>query len=125
MKFKLIFLLFFICNFSFGQSLSEKNKDIPPNILSTFKYQSNKHQTPKLKFTLITASNKNAGQIIEDTDISEILTAIESAKIVKYNIRIRWRMKNQDRLYGGAETMNSAIKGTGKVLFYVGYRKKF
>ena len=125
MKFKFIFLLFFICVISFGQPLAEKKVNISSKTLSTFKYCSNKHQTPSLKFTIITASNKNAGQIIEETDASKMFTAIESGKIVKYNMRVRWRLKNQDRLYGGAETMNSAVKGTGKIFYYIGYRRKF
>lgn len=111
---KKIFLFLFCLSF-----FSLNAQEINEKMLKTFQYH-NYHKSQYFKATFKSSINRAMVQkLFSEGDIND---DIQVSQIAKYNLRVRWKFKNQNRLYLGTETMN---RGYGKNTFYIGLRKPF
>jgi hypothetical protein len=104
---------------------SQINKDtssykLSPVTLESFRYNAPKHKSPKFKVTLRTAFNR---EVIGDKNLSEILEEVEFFQFAKYNLRARWKLKNKNKVFIGAQTLGFTT-GLSNV-YYIGFKKYF
>ncbi len=83
-------------------------------MMNTLVYHTPHHESPKLKFTFKSAINKSSIQKIEGDD------GLQLSQVANYNMRLRWKFNNQNRVYIGMETMTIPYN-----IFYIGFRKQF
>lgn len=89
-------------------------------------YHVPKHKSPKFKLTCRTAFNRDVfDQALEDGDLTEIFDDVEFSQFLKYNVRARWKFKNRNKIFIGAETMGYAGTGIPKNAYYIGFKKYF
>jgi hypothetical protein len=123
------FLVLFLMTwslFAFPQRLTDTNNyRISEKTIQSLKYHIPLHKSPRLKFTCRTAFNKEVlTQALDDYDLSEIFDEVQFSQFVKYNLRVRWKFKNKNKIFIGAETMSSAAPGFINS-YYIGFRKFF
>jgi hypothetical protein len=115
----LLLLCLFASSFVFSQS---ENKDVLTHrTMASMVYHAPHHESPLFRVTIRTSAvNSKVLQTL--TMQPEVFDGMQMAAIAKYNIRLRWRFGNNNRLYVGTETMSA---GYGKNSYYIGFRKMF
>lgn len=126
---KVVFVLFLIF-FSFslsGQEINTICKNKKPDSLNYdfvckyLKYHAPAHISPRFKVTLKTAFDKKTiSELIDGNRGEDMLDGFQLDQIIKYNLRIRWKLTSGMRLFCGTNTL-----GTGFKAFYIGYRSYF
>lgn len=125
---KIIIIFLFLLNINlFSQKIikAEKN-EISQKTIDSFCYHVHYKKSSKIKVTLRTAFNKDIlVQAMDDAKMSEIFDDVEFSQFFQYNVRCRFRFKNRNKFFIGAETMGAVSPGVGKDAFYFGFKKYF
>jgi hypothetical protein len=114
----ILFLYFTIyCN---AQLNKNPHQQITRRSLDSFVYHVPLHHSPKFKMTFKSSLNRSLfKEIINDP---ELIDEVLISQLVRYNIRFRCRLKTQNRIFIGFESMASSnITGT----IYTGFRRYF
>jgi hypothetical protein len=121
-----IFILFSTTAFS------QLNRDtvsyrISQKTLDSFKYHVEyMKKSPQFKVTCRTAFDRDAlSQLVSEDNLTQMFDDIEFSQFLKYNVRARWRFKNKNSIFMGAETMGANAPGPGQNAYYIGFKKRF
>lgn len=127
MKIYLTFLLLIISTLLFSQLNSGvDNYMINSKTLESLNCHYHTKKSPRFKITCRTAFNKEIlAQVVDDTRPSEIFDDVEFSQFVRYNLRVRWRCKNNSKIFIGAQTLGNHNPNPATVSYYIGFKKRF
>ncbi len=121
----LLIINIFFCNTIFSQIKKEKcDSCISQKTLSSFKYNPSVKKYTKFKVTSRTVFDKDIFvKSIDDGDLLEVFSEAQFSQFMQYNVRARWKFKNQNHIFIGTKTFVDS--GSSKKISYIGFKKYF